>query len=86
VLDVRRDVRFEESHAMLPHALRCAPEQVARFAAENAPRDVVVYCVHGLEVGAQAAADLRAAGWNARFLQGGIEGWIEAGGATVAKP
>ena len=79
VLDVRRDVRFDESDRLLPRAQRVAPEQVARFAAAQAPGDVVVYCVHGLEIGEQAAADLRAAGWNARFLQGGIDGWQAAG-------
>jgi rhodanese-related sulfurtransferase len=79
VLDVRRDVRFDESAVMLPGAHRCAPPDVAAFAAEHAPADVVVYCVHGLEIGQQAQCDLAARGWNARFLEGGIEGWIEQG-------
>jgi hypothetical protein len=35
---------------------------------------VVVYCAYGHEVGQQAAETLRAAGWNARHLAGGIEG------------
>ena len=82
VLDVRREERFRESQRLLPGARRCAPEQVAGFAAANGPAQVVVYCVHGLEVGEQAAAQLRAAGWNARYLQGGIEGVIE----TTAMP
>jgi rhodanese-related sulfurtransferase len=85
VLDVRRDERFDESARMLPAALRVAPQDVARFAAREAPREAVVYCVHGLEVGEQAAAELRAAGWNARFLQGGIEGWIDGGSPTLRK-
>ena len=41
--------------------------------------------MHGLEVGEQAAAQLRAAGWNARYLQGGIEGLIEHGIPTIRK-
>ena len=85
VLDVRRDVRFEESDRMLPRAQRVAPEQVAHFAAAHAPGDAVVYCVHGLEIGQQAAAELRAAGWNARFLQGGIDGWIEDARPSLRK-
>ena len=35
--------------------------------------------VHGHEVGQTAAAELRAAGLDARYLAGGVEGWIEAG-------
>jgi hypothetical protein len=35
---------------------------------------VVVYCVYGHHVGAGAAATLRAAGWKARALAGGMEG------------
>ncbi|MBI5278973.1 MAG: chromate resistance protein [Burkholderiales bacterium] len=85
LLDVRRDVRFAESERMLPRAQRCAPDQVGRFAAAQAPGEAIVYCVHGLEIGEQAAADLRAAGWNARFLQGGIDGWVESGGPSIRK-
>ena len=85
VLDVRREERFRESERMLPGARRCAPDQVAGFAAANRPAQAIVYCVHGLEVGEQAAAQMRAAGWNARYLQGGIEGLIEHGLPTIRK-
>ena len=74
VLDVRRKPKFAESERLLPGARHCAPEEVARFAAENPPGDVVVYCVYGHEVGQDAARVLQEAGWNARFLAGGIEG------------
>ena len=85
VLDVRRDERFRESERILPAARRCAPEQVAGFAAATGPAKAIVYCVHGLEVGEQAAAQLRAAGWDARYLQGGIDGLIEQGLPTIRK-
>jgi rhodanese-related sulfurtransferase len=74
VLDVRREARFADSPAMLVTAQRCAPEDVARFATSQPPGDIVVYCVYGHEVGQVAAQALLAAGWNARFLVGGIEG------------
>lgn len=74
VLDVRRAERFAESPVILPRARHCLPEAVARFAASNPPAAVVVYCVHGHEVSHEAAAQLRAAGWDARVLAGGIEG------------
>jgi len=85
VLDVRRDVRFAESDKILPHAQRCDPDEVAQYARTQPKGEVVVYCVHGLEIGQNAAEQLRAAGWNARFLQGGIEGWAEAGLPTARK-
>jgi rhodanese-related sulfurtransferase len=40
---------------------------------------VLVYCVHGHEVSQTAAALLRAAGFDARHLQGGFEGWAAQG-------
>ena len=85
VLDVRRDERFLESDRIVPGARRCAPDDVARFAGTLPPGDVVVYCVHGLEIGEKAGAELRAAGWHARFLAGGIEGLIEARLPTLRK-
>jgi rhodanese-related sulfurtransferase len=85
VLDVRREERFVESDRMLPGARRCPPEQVGRFAASRSPREAIVYCVHGLEIGEQAAAELRAAGWNARYLRGGFESWIEQGLPSARK-
>jgi rhodanese-related sulfurtransferase len=85
VLDVRREERFIESDRMLPGALRCPPEQVGRFAASRSPGEVIVYCVHGLEIGEQAAAELRAAGWNARYLQGGFETWTQRGLPSLRK-
>jgi len=85
VLDVRRPERFAESARIAPRARRCAPAEVARFAATAGPGRAIVYCVHGQEVSEQAAAELRAAGWDARYLQGGIEGLVERGLPTVRK-
>jgi rhodanese-related sulfurtransferase len=75
ILDVRRADKFDTSSRIVAGAVRCAPEDVAAFARQHAARDVVVvYCVYGHNVSADAAAQLRAAGWNARALAGGIEG------------
>ena len=74
LLDVRRDGKFAESPLMLAGARRCAPEDVAALAATGPAREVVVYCVHGHNVSADAATLLRAAGWDARLLAGGFEG------------
>lgn len=74
LLDVRREGKFLESPVMLAGARRCAPEDVAGLAASEPPREAVVYCVYGHNVSADAVAALRAAGWDAYLLAGGIEG------------
>jgi rhodanese-related sulfurtransferase len=74
VLDVRRKPRFDESPRLLACAQRCAPDDVADFAAAHAPREVLVYCVYGHNVSEEAAGALTAAGWQAHAVAGGIEG------------
>jgi hypothetical protein len=44
-----------------------------------------VYCAHGHEVSQTTAATLRALGFDASYLEGGIAHWIEAGLPTVAR-
>ena len=78
LLDVRREDKFAASPYLIAGARRCAPEDVASFAAAqlalNPLRDIVVYCVYGHQVSSDAVATLRAAGLNASRLAGGIEG------------
>jgi Fe-Mn family superoxide dismutase len=86
VLDVRRAGVFEQADALIPGAQWRDPGQVGAWCAQL-PRDqpVVVYCVYGHEVGRATAMRLRAAGVDARFLRGGIDGWKAAGRPLVAK-
>ncbi|HEX2009514.1 MAG TPA: Fe-Mn family superoxide dismutase [Roseateles sp.] len=80
LLDVRRAAIFEQARSMLPGARWRDPAEVDRWAAELArDREVVVYCVHGHEVGRATALRLRAAGVRAGFLVGGIDAWARAG-------
>ncbi|MBT9462420.1 chromate resistance protein ChrB domain-containing protein [Hydrogenophaga sp.] len=74
LLDVRRQARFADSPHLLATARWCAPDDLMPFARSSPPSEIVVYCVHGHEVSQQAAATLREAGFNARFLAGGLEG------------
>lgn len=74
LLDVRRPEKFRASPRILPGAWWCAPDDVAEFSVQQAPREVVVYCVYGHNVSEDAVRVLRAAGWNAYQLAGGIEG------------
>ena len=94
LLDVRRAGMFEQAKTMLPGARWCDPASIGTWARElPADAAVVVYCVYGHEVGRATAMRLRAAGLNARYLQGGIDGWQNAGrpldhktGGTQASP
>ena len=85
IIDVRREKAFHESERMITTAEWRDPERAAEWAADLPDGAVVVYCVHGHEVSQGAAGALRSAGVEAVFLEGGIEGFIEAGGQTVAK-
>ena len=80
VLDVRRPPAYDGDEATLPAALRCPPGEVEAFAASLAPgAEVVCCCVHGHEVSQGAASALRARGFDARYLEGGVAHWREAG-------
>ncbi len=86
LLDVRRAGVFEQAATLIPGARWCDPAAVALWAAElPADRRVVVYCVYGHEVGRATALRLRAAGVQARYLEGGIDGWQAAGRPLQAK-
>jgi Fe-Mn family superoxide dismutase len=87
LLDVRRAGVFEQSPHMIPGARWQDPASVGHWAAElPAGEPVVVYCVYGHEVGRVTALRLRAAGLDARYLRGGIDGWQAAGRPLADKP
>ena len=82
VIDVRKNERFREAPDLVRGALRRDPLRVADWAKTlPAAAEVVVYCVHGHDVSQGVAQAL-----GARYLQGGIEGWREAGGEMTSKP
>ncbi|MBL8701452.1 MAG: chromate resistance protein [Alphaproteobacteria bacterium] len=84
------DVRRRQFHAAAPRIVAGAtwrdPGQTDSWSGSlDRDRDVVVYCVHGLQVGRSVADALERQGLRARFLEGGIAAWEDAGGATTAK-
>lgn len=86
VLDVRRAGVFEQASTQLPGAIWRDPVRVAQWGValpHNTP--ITVYCVHGHEVSRATALRLRAAGLDARYLRGGIDGWIAAGRSVIAR-
>lgn len=86
ILDVRRLGMYEQADAVIPGARWHDPAQVESWSNSLAPdKPVVVYCVYGHEVGRATAMRLQAAGVNARFLRGGIDGWKTAGRPLASK-
>lgn len=84
VLDVRRAGVFAQASSMIPGAHWCDPAAVSTWAADLAPdQPVAVYCVYGHEVSQATALRLRATGIDARYLKGGIDGWVKAGRPVV---
>jgi rhodanese-related sulfurtransferase len=82
VIDVRRAARFLESPDLIRGALRRDPDSVENWRKTLPPAtSIVVYCVHGHEVSQSAAKTL-----GAKYLEGGIEAWRQAGGSLRAKP
>ncbi|MBI3710528.1 MAG: chromate resistance protein [Proteobacteria bacterium] len=78
VIDVRRAPAFDGDDKLIAGAMRRLPDDIDRWRRDlPAGRPVVVYCVRGHEVSQGAAASLRAAGIDARYLEGGLAGWVE---------
>ena len=84
LLDVRRAGVHAQATTCIPGAQWRDPAAVGQWGSELAAelpagQRLVVYCVYGHEVGRATAMRLRAAGLDAHFLQGGIDGWASAG-------
>lgn len=80
IIDVRRAQFFAEGKDMLQGAQWRDPSQVGLWSKDlDQSQPVLIYCVHGLDIGRSTALSLRARGFDARFLAGGIEAWRLAG-------
>jgi len=53
---------------------------------KDGDRPVVCYCVCGHEVSQGASEELRRLGIDARYLEGGTDGWKATGGRLAPKP
>jgi rhodanese-related sulfurtransferase len=74
LFDVRRRAVYDEAKDIIPTAIWRDHGAAAAWVKEiPADAEPVVYCVHGHQVGQSAVAALRAAGIQARYLEGGIE-------------
>lgn len=87
LVDVRKAQAYAEAHDLLAGATWRDPSHLPSWASElDRDKPVVVYCRHGMEVSQAAALSLRARGYDAKFLVGGIEACRDAGAAMSLKP
>jgi rhodanese-related sulfurtransferase len=86
LIDVRRANDRDASAEQLPGACWHDPEKLADWAG-SLPKDqeIILYCVRGGSVSNGVVDALQARGLNARFIEGGIEGWKAAGGKVSPK-
>ncbi|VAW81456.1 hypothetical protein MNBD_GAMMA12-874 [hydrothermal vent metagenome] len=86
VLDIRRDSDYEASEEIVPGATWKNPAAIDEWI-ETVPKEgqVVIYCVRGGGVSNSVVDRLQAEGFNAQFIEGGIEGLKGAGGTVVKK-
>ena len=86
IVDARRAPEFDGDDILIVGAIRRDPAALAQWqSGVPADRPVVVYCVHGHEVSQGVAAALRGACCDARYLEGGIAGWVAQGLPTRRK-
>ena len=87
LIDVRRKTAFRDAGEMIAGALRRDPDAASEWAKSlPSAANVVVYCVHGHEVSQGVAQALADGGIEARYLEGGIEGWKAKKGDVDRKP
>src|SRR4030066_1772090 len=86
LLDVRRKSDLDAAREKPLGATWCDPDAMDEWL-DKIPkhREVVVYCVRGGSVSNAVVDALQAEGVQARFIEGGLEGWKAAGGDTVGK-
>lgn len=84
IVDVRRAETFRSAQARIAAAVwRDHRKTNEWYPSMPAGKRLVVYCTHGHNVSALAAAFLAEAGADVAVLEGGIEAFAEAGGTLV---
>ena len=85
LLDVRRAADFASDALVIPGAMRRDPQAIERWV-ESVPKErpVVIYCARGGSVSNSVLDRLLQEGIQARYLEGGIEGWRQSGREVTA--
>jgi len=83
LLDVRRKDFFKEDPTVIPGASWKDPVDISIWSQDLTPQDeVVIYCARGGSISKSVLGDLRAKSLKVRYVEGGFEGWKEAGFGT----
>jgi Fe-Mn family superoxide dismutase len=86
LIDVRRAATYAGATDQLAGASWMDPAKLPTWSAGlDRSKRVLVYCFHGLDIGRSSALALRARGFDARYIAGGIEACREAGVALAPK-
>jgi len=84
VLDVCLVDDLPTRHDQLTGAVCVKSHEVAQsLSALSKDKPIVAYCMYGFQVSENAVKELRALGFDAHRLAGGISGWRAMGGLTV---
>jgi superoxide dismutase, Fe-Mn family len=87
LVDVRRRETYAEAADQIVGASWRDPALLPAWSEElDRGRPVLVYCVHGLDIGRSTALALRARGFDAHCMAGGIEAYRDASLPLVPKP
>ena len=86
VIDVRRKEDYTADNTVIPGSTWFDPANIDNWCT-TMPQDkeVVLYCVRGGGVSNSVVDTLQAKGVKARFIEGGIAAWKEAGGKVTPK-
>lgn len=84
LIDVRKDRAKVADPTTIRGACSRRPFAAETWWPEFAGRQVVVFCVHGHEVSQAVCGFLDDVGIEARYLEGGMAAWREAGLPTMA--
>src|SRR3546814_3451218 len=83
LLDVRKQPAFAADGVMIAGAQWRDPQAIEAWLGEL-PKgaEIVAYCIHGHDVSQGVVHRLREHGFDACYLEGGIENWKAVGGAV----
>ncbi|TCV82524.1 rhodanese-like domain-containing protein [Sulfurirhabdus autotrophica] len=86
IIDVRRKADLSTVDTAIQGATWHDPEQISTWS-DTLPRDqeIVLYCVRGGSVSNAVVDTLQAKGLKARYIEGGIAAWKDAGGDVTQK-
>lgn len=87
ILDLRRRSDYDPDAGVVPGAVWRDHEKIEDWSSGlPQDRELILYCAHGKTISNAALDRLLALGFKARFIEGGMDGWKEAGGPLAPKP